>query len=195
MPRVSGGGMRLTIASSTSAQPTPVFAETRRGSSIGIARISSTSRLTSFTSAPGKSTLLRTGTISSFASCAKYVLATVCASTPCAASTTRIAPSHAPIERETSYAKSTCPGVSRRLKRYVLPSLASYCIVTGCDLIVMPRSRSRSIASSVCSLSSRALTACVSSRMRSESVVLPWSTCAMIQKLRMFSSFTFTWLP
>ena len=102
LPSVTGGGMRFTIASSTSGHPTPVFADTRRGSSIGIASMSSTSRQTSGTFAPGRSTLFSTGTISSFASWAKYVLATVCASTPCAASTTRRAPSHAPIERDTS---------------------------------------------------------------------------------------------
>ena len=71
MPRVSGGGMRFTIASSTSGQPVPVLAETSSGSSIGMARMSSISRETSFTSAPGRSTLLSTGTISSFASWAK----------------------------------------------------------------------------------------------------------------------------
>ena len=70
-PAVSGGGMRFTIASRTSAHPRPVFAETRSGESISIASMSSISRETSFTSALGRSTLLRTGTISRFASCAK----------------------------------------------------------------------------------------------------------------------------
>ena len=40
---------------------------------------------------------------------------------PWLASTTRIAPSHACSERLTSYVKSTCPGVSIRLKRIGLP--------------------------------------------------------------------------
>jgi hypothetical protein len=39
---------------------------------------------------------------------------TVCASIPWAASTTSTAPSHACSARETSYVKSTCPGVSIR---------------------------------------------------------------------------------
>ena len=102
VPCVLGGGMRFTMASSTSGQPTPVLADTSNGSSIGMARMSSTCCETPFTSAPGRSTLFRTGTISSCASCAKYVLATVCASTPCAASTTSSAPSHAPMDRLTS---------------------------------------------------------------------------------------------
>ena len=53
-------------------------------------------------SALGKSILLTTGTISSPLSTARYVFARVCASMPCDASTTRIAPSQAANERETS---------------------------------------------------------------------------------------------
>src|SRR5262245_55153821 len=49
----------------------------------------------------------------------------------------------------------------------------------------MPRSRSRSIESSNCAFMSRLSTAPVSSSMRSASVDLPWSMCAMIAKLRM----------
>ena len=45
---------------------------------------------------------------------ARYAFASVWASTPCVASTTRTAPSHAARERDTSYVKSTCPGVSMR---------------------------------------------------------------------------------
>src|SRR4051794_33493058 len=100
---------------------------------------------------------------------------------PCAASTTSSAPSHACSERETSYVKSTWPGVSIRL---------SWCFFhetrTACALIVIPRSRSRSIESSSCARMSRLATACVCSRMRSASVDLPWSMCAMIEKLRMW---------
>src|SRR5690348_10739640 len=55
---------------------------------------------------------------------------------------------------------------------------------TACALIVIPRSRSSSIESSTCSRMSRAETASVISRMRSASVDLPWSMCAMIEKLR-----------
>ncbi|CFN73357.1 Uncharacterised protein [Bordetella pertussis] len=43
-------------------------------------------------------------------------MATVWASTPCEASTTSKAPSQADSERLTSYEKSTCPGVSIRLR-------------------------------------------------------------------------------
>src|SRR5437868_12914868 len=56
---------------------------------------------------------------------------------------------------------------------------------TACALIVIPRSRSSSIVSSTCARMSRAETASVTSRMRSASVDLPWSMCAMIEKLRM----------
>src|SRR5262245_38064934 len=48
----------------------------------------------------------------------------------------------------------------------------------------MPRSRSRSIESRYCAFMSRASTAPVISRMRSESVDLPWSMWAMTEKLR-----------
>src|SRR5579875_3510607 len=56
---------------------------------------------------------------------------------------------------------------------------------TAWALIVMPRSRSRSMASSTCACISRAVSAPVISSRRSESVDLPWSICAMIAKLRM----------
>src|SRR6266446_4400991 len=52
-------------------------------------------------------------------------------------------------------------------------------------LMVMPRSRSRSMESSTCSCISRCESAPVISSKRSASVDLPWSMCAMIQKLRM----------
>src|SRR5688572_4921316 len=51
--------------------------------------------------------------------------------------------------------------------------------------MVIPRSLSRSIESRNCSLISRLVRAPVFSMSRSESVVLPWSMCAMIEKLRM----------
>src|SRR5207302_3002464 len=50
----------------------------------------------------------------------------------------------------------------------------------------MPRSRSSSILSRSCGRCLRGSTAPVISRMRSASVDLPWSMCAMIEKLRMF---------
>ena len=48
----------------------------------------------------------------------------VWASTPCEASMTSSAPSHAESERETSYEKSTWPGVSMRFSSYSRPSRA-----------------------------------------------------------------------
>ena len=130
-------------------------------------------------SACGRSILFTTGTISSPFSIARYAFASVCASIPCAASTTSSAPSHAWSERETSYVKSTWPGVSIRLSSWPFHETR-----TACALIVIPRSRSRSIESSSWARMSRAETASVISRMRSASVDLPWSMCAMIEKLR-----------
>src|SRR3954447_25163438 len=57
-------------------------------------------------------------------------------------------------------------------------------IRTACDLMVMPRSRSMSIRSRYCARIARASTTPVSCSMRSASVDLPWSMCAMMQKLR-----------
>src|SRR5262245_43796314 len=50
----------------------------------------------------------------------------------------------------------------------------------------MPRSRSRSMESRSCARISRLSTAPVISSIRSASVDLPWSMCAMIEKLRMW---------
>src|SRR6516225_534477 len=50
--------------------------------------------------------------------------------------------------------------------------------------MVMPRSRSRSMESRNCSFSSRLESAPVRSRSLSARVDLPWSMCAMMQKLR-----------
>ncbi len=174
-----GAGIRSTIASSTSDTPSPVFAEIRRTWS-GVSPISSeTSRAAPSGFADGRSILFTTGTISRLFSIARYAFATVCASIPCAASTTSSAPSHAWSDRETSYVKSTCPGVSIRFSWCPFQSTR-----TAWALIVIPRSRSRSIESSSCSRISRPVTVPVTSRMRSASVDLPWSMCAMIEKLR-----------
>src|SRR5450759_112810 len=51
--------------------------------------------------------------------------------------------------------------------------------------MVIPRSRSMSIESSTCSTMSRSSIVCVNCSTRSASVDLPWSMCAMIEKLRM----------
>src|SRR5205823_9789966 len=56
---------------------------------------------------------------------------------------------------------------------------------TAWDLMVMPRSRSMSIRSRYCARAERASTTPVSCSIRSASVDLPWSMCAMMQKFRM----------
>src|SRR5581483_11986998 len=56
--------------------------------------------------------------------------------------------------------------------------------------MVMPRSRSMSIESRYCSRISRASTAPVISRIRSERVDLPWSMWATMAMLRMSCGFT-----
>ena len=72
--------------------------------------------------------------ISRPASSARNRFDSVCAWMPCDASTTRIAPSHAASERETSYVKSTWPGVSMRLNSYVRPSCARVGHAHGVEL-------------------------------------------------------------
>src|SRR5690554_2680987 len=52
----------------------------------------------------------------------------------------------------------------------------------ACDLMVIPRSRSKSILSNSCAWASRAVTVCVASNKRSARVLFPWSICAIIQK-------------
>ena len=96
-----------------------------------------------------KSTLFKIGIISKSFSNAKYKFEIVCACILCAASTISKAPSQAAIERETSYEKSTCPGVSIRFKINFY-HLCIYSIWIACDLIVIPRSRYKSILSNNC---------------------------------------------
>ena len=67
------------------------------------------------------------------ASRARWKFASVCASIPCAASTSRTAPSQASSDRDTSYVKSTWPGVSIRFS-----SKPSCSRRTAWALIVMP---------------------------------------------------------
>ena len=98
----SGAGMLYTTASSRSCTPAPVLPEASTASSAGMARPSSISSRTRSGSAAGRSILLMRGMISRFAFMAIMALATVCASTPCVASTTSTAPSHAARLRLTS---------------------------------------------------------------------------------------------
>ena len=85
-------------------------------SSRGMARMFSSSSMIVSGSADGRSILFRTGIRVRFSRSARWTLASVCASIPCVASTTRIAPSQAWRLWLTSYAKSTWPGVSMRLR-------------------------------------------------------------------------------
>ena len=80
----------------------PSFALTHGASWASSPIISSISFLAVSVSALGKSILLITGTISRLLSIAKYAFASVWASTPCVASTIKIAPSHAASDLETS---------------------------------------------------------------------------------------------
>ena len=167
-------------ASRSSFTPWPVLPDASKISSSLTPSSLTSSWTTLGTSAAGRSILFMTGMMTKFCSMARYRLARVCASTPWLASTSKIAPSTACNDRDTSYEKSTCPGVSMRLSVY-----PSYSILTGCSLMVMPRSRSSSIWSSIWSFMSLAATVCVSSKNLSASVDLPWSMCAMMQKFRM----------
>src|SRR5687767_409784 len=72
-----------------------------------------------------------------------------------------------------------------RLRRYASPFFALYSSAAVCALMVMPRSRSRSIESSTCSAISRSASPPHIWMKRSASVDLPWSMCAMMEKLRM----------
>ena len=113
----------------------------------------------------------------------------VCACTPCVASTTNRAPSQAAMERDTSYEKSTCPGVSIKFNIYFSP-LYIYSIWIAWLLIVIPRSRSKSMSSNICP--SVTWMVFVYSSKRSASVDLPWSICAMIQKFLIWSIYVYT---
>jgi hypothetical protein len=82
--------------------PMPSFALASSTSSRGIASVSSSSAITISGSADGRSTLLMTGMIVRSWAMARCMFASVCASIPWLASTTRIAPSQAWSERLTS---------------------------------------------------------------------------------------------
>ena len=97
-----GAGMPYTTASRRSCTPSPVLPLASTASSAGSASPSSISALTRSGSAAGRSILLMSGTISKSAFIASIAFATVWASTPCVASTTRTAPSHAAKLRPTS---------------------------------------------------------------------------------------------
>ena len=105
----------------------------------------------------------------------------VCGSGPSAASTSSTTPSTIDRMRSTSPPKSAWPGVSTMLTRVPFQTTE-----VALARMVMPRSRSRSFESMARSATcwlSRKVPLCLS--RQSTSVVLPWSTCAMIATLRM----------
>ena len=116
-----GCGIRSTTACRISSTPIPVFPDARMISSRLQPSRSMISSSTSSGIALAMSHLFITGIISRSCSKAIYRLEMVCACTPCEASTTNKAPSQAAIERDTSYEKSTCPGVSIRFSTYFSP--------------------------------------------------------------------------
>ena len=94
-----GGWKRSTMASRISLTPVPSFALARMAVLLSSPMMSSIWRLHSSGCALGRSILLMTGMMSRLSSTARYAFASVCASTPCAASTSRSAPSQAARER------------------------------------------------------------------------------------------------
>ena len=112
-----GYGIFSIIFSINLLTPIPVLALVKTISFL-LKPIFSNSVITLSGLALGRSILLITGIIVKLLSRAKYKFASVCASTPWVASTTSIAPSHDASERDTSYEKSTCPGVSIKLNKY-----------------------------------------------------------------------------
>jgi len=117
----SGCGMRSITAARISSTPIPVLPDARIISSRLQPNSSTISSSTSSGMALAISHLLIMGIISRSCSIAIYRLEMVCACTPCDASTISSAPSQAAMERDTSYEKSTCPGVSIRLRIYFSP--------------------------------------------------------------------------
>ena len=77
-----------------------------------------------------------------------------------------------------------------RLRQYTSPSAPTCRMRAVFSLIVMPRSRSRSMPSRNCFIMSRSSTVPVLISSWSASVDLPWSMCAMMLKLRMRSTAT-----
>ncbi len=97
-----GAGMSWTICSRSSRTPVPTLPDVRTAWRAGIPMTSSICSRAISGTADGRSTLLMHGTIVRSLWIARYAFASVCASTPCVASTTRTAPSHAASERDTS---------------------------------------------------------------------------------------------
>ena len=141
---------------------------------------SKTSSSTSAARASGRSILLITTIGGRPASSALRSTKRVCGSGPSLASTSSSTPSTIFSVRSTSPPKSAWPGVSMMLIRVPRKWMEVFLA-----MMVMPFSRSRSIESitrsATCSLA-RKMPLCQS--IASTSVVLPWSTWAMMARLR-----------
>ena len=132
-----------------------------------------------------RSILLRTSTGTTRSSHACLSTACVCVHTPSTASTTSSAPSLSRAAADTSEQKSTWPGESIRLTRTSSPpSAGRYASAIDDAFIVMPRSCSSSRLSMYRTWpASRDEMMPFDAISPSASVVLPWSTCARMQRL------------
>ncbi len=128
----------------------------------------------------GRSTLLTTTMGRRPSASALPVTNLVCGIAPSDASTSRMTPSTIDRMRSTSPPKSACPGVSTILMR-----VSCHSTEVHFARIVIPRSFSRSFES-IARSSTRWLSRKVPDWRKSwsTSVVLPWSTCAIIAILR-----------
>ena len=189
MTSSNSGAMPWSLGPAGSAAIQPCLAEPyRMGKSScssvasSAANRSNTSLATSVGRASARSTLLMMTIGLSPTLSALVTTNLVCGSGPSAASTSTSAPSTMLRMRSTSPPKSAWPGVSTMLMR-----VSRQTSDVTFDRIVMPRSRSRSfesIARSATRWFSRKAPDCCSSR--STSVVLPWSTWAIMAMLRRF---------
>ena len=97
-----GDGTSATTRSNSAPTPSPVLPDTRSTSSGSQPMMCASSAAYRSGWAAGRSILFSTGMTARSFSNARYRLARVCASIPCAASTSRIAPSQAASDRLTS---------------------------------------------------------------------------------------------
>ena len=188
---IRGAGSFLTIVSRSSFTPRPLLALICRHSFFFIPSTCSISSAVISGCAAARSTLFITPIISTPVPAARYALATVWAWTPCVASTTRSAPSHA----------AKCPRdlvmeihVTGRIDK-VEHILLAFALVLHRDRRGLYRDAALPLDIHIVEqlrLCLRAtVTAPVSSIIRSASVLLPWSICAIIEKFRICSVLIF----
>ena len=158
------------------------------GITTGTAFAPSSSRISSTTrskSAPVRSILLMNAMRGTpYLSACRHTVS-ACGCTPPTAQKRATVPSRTRRLRSTSAVKSTWPGVSITLMRW-----SRQYVVVAADVIVMPRSCSWTIQSIFAAPSWTSPILCrlpVKKRIRSVTVVLPASMCAMIPTLRMRS--------